>query len=126
MIRDELDHRSSRLSRTAEEENIGNAWKSKSKPILTSSSKQNYFRENSEISQSNDEGHVLMTNSHDKGLIEVVEAFLKSFNFFQAGYRSFPCFVKKLALMYGSCMKIFPASSIRVSITKTCHTQLIL
>ena len=65
VIRDELDHRSSRLSRTAEEENIGNAWKSKSKPILTSSSKQNYFRENSEISQSSDEGHVMMTNSHD-------------------------------------------------------------
>ena len=65
VIRDELDHRSSRLSRTAEEENIGNAWKNKSKPILTNSSKQNYFRENSDISQSSDEGHVMMTNSHD-------------------------------------------------------------
>ena len=60
-----MDHRSSRLSRTAKEENIGNESKNKSKPILTKSSKQNYFRENSDISQSSDEGHVMMTNSHD-------------------------------------------------------------
>ena len=67
VIRDELDHRSSRLSRTAEEENTGNVWKNKSKPILTSSSKQNYFRENSDDSQSSDEGHVLMIQSRDNG-----------------------------------------------------------
>ena len=50
VIWDELDHRSRRLGRTAEEENIGNAWKSNSKPFLTNSSKRNYFRENSEVS----------------------------------------------------------------------------
>ena len=33
--------------------------------MLTNSSKQNYFRENSDISQSSDEGHVMMTNIHD-------------------------------------------------------------
>ena len=66
VIRDELDHRSSGLSRTAEEDNIGNAWKSNSKPILTDSSKRNYFRENSDVSQSSDEGHDRITFSHDK------------------------------------------------------------
>ena len=57
VFRDEVDHRSNRLSRTAEEENTGNAWNINSKPILANSSKRNYFRENSDVSQSSDEGH---------------------------------------------------------------------
>ena len=65
MFRDEVDLRSSRLSRTAEEENTGNAWNSNSKAILTNSSKRNYFREDSNASQSSDEGDGSMTISHD-------------------------------------------------------------
>ena len=48
-----------------EEKNIGNAWKTNSKPVLATSSRRNYSRENSDVSQSHDEYHVRMTNSHD-------------------------------------------------------------
>ena len=66
VFRDEMEHRSGRLSRTTEEKNAANAWKATSKPILTSSSRRDYFRGNSDVSQSSDEDHVMMTNSHDK------------------------------------------------------------
>ena len=65
VLRDEMDHRSSRLSRTAEEEDAGNAWKNNSKPIFTNISRRNYFREDSVASQSSDEGHDKLTLSHD-------------------------------------------------------------
>ena len=65
VFRDEVDHRSSRLNRTAEEEKTGNAWKINSKPILANSSRQNYFREDSVASQSSDEGQDRVTISHD-------------------------------------------------------------
>ena len=70
VIREEVDHRSSRLSRTGEEENLENAWKSNSKPILTNSSKRNVFREDSDASQSSDNGHEPMTFGHDITLLE--------------------------------------------------------
>ena len=46
-------------------ENVGNAWKSNTKPTLTNSSKRNYFREDSDASQSSYVGHEMMTNGHD-------------------------------------------------------------
>ena len=49
VFRDEVDHKSSRLNRTAEEENTGKAWKTNSIPILASSSRRNYFRGNSAL-----------------------------------------------------------------------------
>ena len=64
VLRDEVDHRSSRLSRAAEEEDAGNAWKNNSKPIFTNSSRRNYFRGDSVVSQSSDEGHDKLTVSH--------------------------------------------------------------
>ena len=72
VFRDEVDHRSSGLSRTSEEENTGNTWNINSKPILASSSKGNYFRENSDVSQSSDEGLNRVTISHDSKRLEVV------------------------------------------------------
>ena len=66
VFRDEVDHRSGRLNRTTEEENAGNAWKTNSKPISASVSRRDYFRGNSDVSQSSDEDHVMMTNSHDR------------------------------------------------------------
>ena len=65
VFRDEVDNRSSRLNRTTEDESTGNAWKTNSKPILASGSRRNYFRGNSDVSQSSDEDHNIMTNSHD-------------------------------------------------------------
>ena len=64
-FREEVDHRSSRLSRTAEEENIGNAWKTNSKPILVNSSQRNYFREDSDASLLSDNGNEPITIGHD-------------------------------------------------------------
>ena len=65
VFRVEVDHRSSRPSRTAEEENTGNAYQINSKRILANSSRRNYFREDSDASQSSDNGHDTMTISHD-------------------------------------------------------------
>ena len=65
VFREEVDHRSSRLSRTGEEENTESAWKSNSKPILTNSSKRNVFREDSDNSHTSDNGHEMMTIGHD-------------------------------------------------------------
>ena len=66
VFREEVDHRSRRLNRTSEELGSRNAWKSNSKPTLASSSRQDYFRRNSDVSQSSDDDHEeMMTNSHD-------------------------------------------------------------
>ena len=65
VFRDKVDNRSSRLNRTTEDESTGNAWTTNSKPILASGSRRNYFRGNSDVSQSSDEDHNIMTNSHD-------------------------------------------------------------
>ena len=54
VFRDDGEHRSSRLNRTEEEENTGNAWKTNSKPILASSSRRNYFRGKSDVSRSSE------------------------------------------------------------------------
>ena len=62
---DGVDHMSCRLIRTTEEENAGNAWKTNSKPILASGSRQDYFRANYVVSQSSDEDRAMMNNSHD-------------------------------------------------------------
>ena len=66
VFREEVDHRSRGLNRTSEELGSRNAWKSNSKPSLASSSRQGYFRRNSDVSQSSDDDHEeMMTNSHD-------------------------------------------------------------
>ena len=50
---------------TTEEGKSGNAWKTKSKPILANSSRRNYSRGDSDVSQSSDKDHDSMTVSHD-------------------------------------------------------------
>ena len=67
VFREEVDHRSRGLNRTAEEKRIKNACKSNPKPDMATSSRQDYFRRNSEISQSSDDGHEeeIMINSRD-------------------------------------------------------------
>ena len=67
VFREEVDQRSSGLNRTTEAKFVKNAWKSNSKPDMSTSSRQDYFRRNSENSQSSDDGHEedMMTNSHD-------------------------------------------------------------
>ena len=66
VFREEVYHRSRGPNRTSEELGSRNAWKSNSKPTLASSSRQDYLRRNSDVSQSSDDDHEeLMTNSHD-------------------------------------------------------------
>ena len=67
VFRDEVDQRSSGLNRTTEAKFVKNAWKGNSKLNMATSSQQDYFRRNSENSQSKDDGHEedIMTNSHD-------------------------------------------------------------
>ena len=67
MFREEVDQRSSGLNRTTEAKFVKNAWKGNSKLNLATSSRQDYFRRNSENSQSSDDGHEedILTNSHD-------------------------------------------------------------
>ena len=67
VFREEVDQRSSGLNRTTEAKFVKNAWKGNSKLNLATSSRQDYFRRNSENSQSSDNGHEedIMTNSHD-------------------------------------------------------------
>ena len=64
-FRKEVDHRSSRLSRTAKEENIGNVWKPNSRPVLVSSNQSDYFREDSDASLLSDSGNEPITIGHD-------------------------------------------------------------
>ena len=68
VFREEVDQRSSGLNRTTEAKFVKNAWKGNSKLNMATSSRQDYFRRNSENSQSSDDGHEedIMTNSHDK------------------------------------------------------------
>ena len=67
VFREEVDQRSSGLNRTTEAKFVKNAWKGNSKLNLATSSRQDYFRRNSENSQSSDNGHEedILTNSHD-------------------------------------------------------------
>ena len=67
VFREEVDQRSSGLNRTTEAKFVKNAWKGNSKLNLATSSRQDYFRRNSENSQSSDDGHEedILTNSHD-------------------------------------------------------------
>ena len=67
VFREEVDQRSSELNRTTEAKFVKNAWKGNSKLNLATSSRQDYFRRNSENSQSSDNGHEedILTNSHD-------------------------------------------------------------
>ena len=67
VFREEVDQRSSGLNRTTEAKFVKNAWKGNSKLNMATSSRQDYFRRNSENSQSSDDGHEedIMTNSHD-------------------------------------------------------------
>ena len=57
VIREEVDHRPGRLSRTAEEKRARNTWNTNSKPILVNSSRHGYFSQNSDVSESSDEDH---------------------------------------------------------------------
>ena len=70
VFREEVDQRSSGLNRTTEAKFVKNAWKGNSKLNLATSSRQDYFRRNSENSQSSDDGHEedILTNSHDRWL----------------------------------------------------------
>ena len=68
VFREEMDQRSGRLNRTAGEKNARNALKMNSKPILANSSRRDYFSGNSDVSQSSDEDHDILTKSHDTGL----------------------------------------------------------
>ena len=67
VFREEVDQRSSGLNRTTEAKFVKDAWKGNSKLNMATSSRQDYFRRNSENSQSSDDGHEedIMTNSHD-------------------------------------------------------------
>ena len=65
VFREEMDQRSGRLNRTAGEKNARNALKMNSKPILANSSRRDYFSGNSDVSQSSDEDHDILTKSHD-------------------------------------------------------------
>ena len=67
VFREEVDQRSSGLNRTTEAKFVKNAWKGNSKLNLATSNRQDYFRRNSENSQSSDDGHEedILTNSHD-------------------------------------------------------------
>ena len=71
VFRDDVEHISSRLKRTEEEENTGNAWKTNSKPILASSSTRNSFSANSNVSRSSNEDHDRMTNGRDKSMLHI-------------------------------------------------------
>ena len=53
----EMDHRSSRLSRTAETKSTKNDWKNNTRPILVNSSQHDHLGENSDLSQLSDEDH---------------------------------------------------------------------
>ena len=70
VFREEVDQRSSGLNRTTEAKFVKDAWKGNSKLNMATSSRQDYFRRNSENSQSSDDGHEedIMTNSHDTNL----------------------------------------------------------
>ena len=57
VFREEVDHRSSGLSRTAEEKRAREAWKTNSKPALANGRQHDYFRGNSIASQSSDKDH---------------------------------------------------------------------
>ena len=65
VFREEMDQRSGRLNRTTGEKNARNALKMNSKPILANSSRRDYFSGNSDVSQSSDEDHDILTKSHD-------------------------------------------------------------
>ena len=67
VFREEVDQRSSGLNRTTEAKFVKNAWKGNSKLNMATSSQQDYFRRNSENSQSSDDGHeedIMMPNFH--------------------------------------------------------------
>ena len=63
VFQEEVDYWSSRLIRTAEEKRASNVWKTHSKPILANSSRHDYLRGNSEVSQSSDGDHKLVTGA---------------------------------------------------------------
>ena len=63
-FREEADHRSSRLSRTAEEKRARKACKKNSKHNLVNSSRHDYFRGNSDVSQASDEDHDMVTGAN--------------------------------------------------------------
>ena len=75
VFREEVDQRSSGLNRTTEAKFVKNAWKGNSKLNMATSSRQDYFRRNSENSQSSDDGHEedIMTNSHDTNPYQILQ-----------------------------------------------------
>ena len=72
VFREEMDQRSGRLNRTAEEKNARNALKTNSKPILANSCRRDYFRGKSDVSQTSDEDHDILAESHDKYLVDQI------------------------------------------------------